>query len=75
MSGLLALISRSVCIDMSQKIVIVIVILTLSGAHVRTILILCLLSILYRCSNAGMWQPCYAYVDIQFWPAQDILPQ
>ena len=73
MSGLLAFISRSVSTGMSHKIVMPSFSGTVWGScsyHFAFVS-----RILNRCSSAGMRQLYCTCVDIQFWPAQDILPQ
>ena len=76
MSGLLAFISRSVCIDMYHKIVMSSFSDTVSGSCSYNFDFVLMLNSLemFQCRYVAALL-CLQYVDIQFWPAQEILPQ
>ena len=75
MSGLLAFISRSICIGISHKIVMSSFSLTVCDLCSYYLSFVFILISLQMFQWSYMWRLCCDCVDIQFWPAQGTLPK
>ena len=75
MSGLLVFISRSVCIGISHKIVMLSLSVTVWGSCSYHFSSTFIYLALYIYSSVGMRWLCHVCVGIQFWPAQGTLPR